>query len=313
MRKSKGKRKQKKINGLLVGFIVLIGLVVVWFFSSFFQDGGYQLPEIKKMTFVTKIELRKGVGELVTIVFTNSNWIIPPDGYIADKNVVEDMVDKIKNFSLSDLVSRGGNLASFNLDENNRVEVKAYEGDNLSLHFYMGKTSPTFRHTYVMINGDRNIYQAKGNFNYLFDRSPDSIKSMTMCTIPSEEVENIEITEGGRKYTVKKIMEKGEQTNKESIVWKASWKKENLEKEKWEDFLRKITPLSASGVKKGVFNEKEGFIRKIEIRSAKEKVVIFILKQDKDKTYVAGVRGNPALFQLSEQRGKELLTEMGKF
>ncbi len=302
---------------------VLAVLILIWIASYFYQPKTYDLPNLKQVKNVTKIELKKIPGGSSTLVLTNGRWLLEPGDYYADKTAVSDMISQLATFSISDLVS-GGSLLSYGLDDSNRIEISAYDGNNMVLRFFMGKTSTTFRHTYVEIPGDSNVYQAKGTFTYSFSRDQDSLKSKEISTLNKDDIRELKISENGAEYVIDKIKTAVTNNNPSTNVskipvdsgeaWKGSWKKPLLNSGKVDALLQKLTPMTAAGVSSLKIDNKSRFLRSFVLKTDKDTVVINIIMKEnsKDKFYLLSVEGNTTLFKISESLGKDLLKSVNE-
>ena len=94
--------KIKKEYIILLAIILLLTLYLIFHKED---RTHYKLPEVPEIVEadITKIEL---VQESSIVMNRKDNsWRITPQGYLADKNMVSDMLDTIEELSLTDLVS----------------------------------------------------------------------------------------------------------------------------------------------------------------------------------------------------------------
>lgn len=268
----------------------------------------YRLPNVKAPDNVTGIGIVKGTGEKIMLIFTNSKWMLEPGDYFAQNSDVNEMIAQLKTFEISDLVT-GGSLLNYSLDDSNRIDIMAYYSNKEVLHFYMGKTSATYRHTYVQLSGDTNVYQAKGTFYYAFNKDFDGLKSRDISLLNKDDLMQVRIKENGKEYLLKRIK------SSDKSQWKASWKNTPADEVKVDAFLQKTTPLSAAALAPGKMDDKASYLRLIELKTDKEIETIYIFRQEntKEKFYIVGVKGNPVLFKITESQGKDLLKKIYEF
>jgi hypothetical protein len=296
-------------------YIVLLSilgiLLLVWILMVLNPEKTYQIPAVKAPANVTGIEIDKGTGEKIVLAMTNGKWMLEPGDYFANNSDVNDMIEQLKTFAISDLLN-GGSLESYGLDTSNRIEIKAYDGTNEEINFFMGKTGATYRHTFVQLLGDTNIYQAKGTFYYAFSKDFNGLKSREITALNKDELLEVRIKEYGNEYVLTKI--KSQSTN-QTIQWKASWKNSLLDDAKIGAFLQKLTPLSAAGLADGKMDENNPYLRLITLKTTNENVSLYVFKQDntKEKNYILGVKGNPVLFKITGSQGKDLLKNINEF
>ncbi len=199
--------KLKKEYFILGGIILVLIMYLV--FSGGKSKMSYKVPDLKNL----------GKGEIDTIEVTNAEkiftlkgkddiWKILPQEYPADKTKVKNMLEAIEGLTLSELASERENYKRFELDEENKIAVKAYKDGKLLRGFDVGKVSPTSRHTFVKLEGDPRVYHAMDSFRSDFDQKVKNLRDKTVLALDRNEINEIEITdEKGRGYSfVKKML-----------------------------------------------------------------------------------------------------------
>jgi len=164
----------KKEYLILIALILILGAYLLFHKEN--KDNTI-LPEIIKIDIskITGLVIDKKEGP---IKFTKKEggWVLTDKEYPADSPSVENMLDTLKKLKLSALVSQKGDLKKYELDNENHIKVKAVNGQETLFEFTMGKTAPTFNHTFVMLTNDKNVYHANGSFRSYFDKSVEDFK-----------------------------------------------------------------------------------------------------------------------------------------
>ena len=183
--------KIKKEYIILV--LVIVGLSVYLYMRSADRTL-YELPEIPPVNEkdLTKLEITRAKTVMV-LNKKDDQWFIAPAEYPTDANKVKDMLDAIKNLSLTALVSESKNYNRYELDEGQKINVKASQGDNLKLDIDVGKTASSFRHTFVRPSGDERVFHARGNLKNTFDVTVDSLRDKTVLSIKPADIQQINI------------------------------------------------------------------------------------------------------------------------
>lgn len=154
----------------------------------------YELPKLAQVNEkdLTKIEITRGKN---TVVLTKKDdqWFIAPAEYPTDANKVEDMLKALKNLDLTALVSESKNYNLYELDEGQKINVKAFQGDNLKLDIDVGKTASSFRHTFVRPAGDERVFHARGNLKNVFDVTADSLRNKTVLSFKPADIQQFNI------------------------------------------------------------------------------------------------------------------------
>lgn len=137
----------------------------------------YTLPEIEQIDVskITQLTIENS-DQKIEFFKKNGSWVISEKQYPADKSLVTSMLDVIKSFKLSALVSQKANRKRYQLDDGKKIQVKVLKDQKAIFRFTIGKTAPSLRHTFVMLADDTKIYHASGSFRSDFDKTLDEFK-----------------------------------------------------------------------------------------------------------------------------------------
>ncbi len=151
-----------KIKKEFVILGILICGLLIYVFQRKADRINYELPVIPPVVQreLTKIELSKGEIPIV-IKKKDDKWYIDPQGYLADSNKVKGMLDGIEQLTLAALVSESKNYNRYDLDDQNKIQIKAWQGETLKRDFLIGKTAPGSQHTFVRLARDDRVYMLK--------------------------------------------------------------------------------------------------------------------------------------------------------
>jgi hypothetical protein len=131
--------------------------------------------------------------QTLDFIRTESGWVVTKQSYPADSNAVRQMLDVISGLTLSALVSEKQDVIRYELDDTHRLAVTAFEGETPVLSFKIGKTAPTYNHTFVMLENDPNIYQANDSFRSHFNKSLDEFRDRRVLTFQEDHIKAITI------------------------------------------------------------------------------------------------------------------------
>ncbi|MCF8114416.1 MAG: DUF4340 domain-containing protein [Desulfotignum sp.] len=162
-------------------YLILILVIVVLgsYLALKKEDGShYTLPAPPALDSekIDRLTVRK---QNQTFSFTRKGdgWVVTTDkAYPADGNAIKQMLDVVTNLTLTALVSEKQDLIRYELDEDHCLDVTVYEKQTPVLSFKIGKTAPTYNHTFVMLGKNPNIYHAKDSFRTYFDKSINEFK-----------------------------------------------------------------------------------------------------------------------------------------
>ncbi|MBW2251827.1 MAG: DUF4340 domain-containing protein [Deltaproteobacteria bacterium] len=141
----------------------------------------YKLPDVPEISNsnITKIEINKNSTPII-LSKEGDLWTIGPKKYPADTLKVKNMLDVMGKLTLTALVSESKSYNRYNLDDDNKITVKAFDKDKLKLEFDIGKAASSFRHTFVKIAGDERVFHARGSFMGKFDKTVDDLRDKTL-------------------------------------------------------------------------------------------------------------------------------------
>lgn len=155
----------------------------------------YELPAIAaiEQSQITKIQISKGSLSIV-LNRKDNKWYLEPHGYVADTKKVKDMLDTFGGFTLTTLVSESKDYGRYELNDEKRITVKAWQQEDLKRHFDVGKPASSFRHTFVRLDGDDRVFHARDNFRSKFDLTKENLRDKNVLSFKPADIHEIQIT-----------------------------------------------------------------------------------------------------------------------
>ena len=183
-----------KIKKEYIILVLIIIVLSVYLYKRSADRTLYELPKLAQIDekALTKLEITRDKTVLV-LNKKDDKWYIAPAEYPTDANKVKDMLNAIKNFDLTALVSESQNYNLYELDEGQKINVKAFQGDSLILDIDVGKSASSFRHTFVRPSGDERVFHARGNLKNTFDVTVESIRDKTVLSLKTAEIQQLNI------------------------------------------------------------------------------------------------------------------------
>lgn len=174
--------------------ILIIAALAAYLLMRSFDRTHYQLPEIARLDpgGITRIEISQKADSIV-LQKKDNQWHLEPAGYLADTNRVETMLKVLETFSLTALISEAKDYSRYDLDAEKRIGVRAWLGDALQRSFDIGKAAPSFRHTFVRLEGDDRVFHASDNFRSKFDLTADSLRDKNVLAFNAADIQEIQI------------------------------------------------------------------------------------------------------------------------
>ncbi len=208
----------KKEYLILIAVIILAGSYLLLHKEN---HENYKLPEIEEIdtSKLTGIVLNNPQGD---IKFTKKEkkWVLTDQEFPADSTSVQNMFDHLKTFKLTALVSQKQDLQRYELDEKKQVHVQLLENGRSIFAFAIGKSAPSFNHTFVMIADDKNIFYAKGTLRGDFNKSMDEYRDKKVLEFHETAIKKFSIEKNGKSKTFLAEEEK-KQEKTSDIIWKS--------------------------------------------------------------------------------------------
>ncbi|MBS3759311.1 MAG: DUF4340 domain-containing protein [Desulfobacterales bacterium] len=178
-------------------YIILIAVAAVLVLYLVFHQSDRTLYELPEMPDLSEKELSrleiKTPDETIELERKAGKWILKPQGDAAADGKIEKMIETVKNFKLTAMVSASETYTRYQLADENKISVKAWADGELIREFDIGKTAPSHRHTFVKLPDDPNVYHARNNFRNRFDQSPAALRDKTVLALKAENIQAIEI------------------------------------------------------------------------------------------------------------------------
>jgi hypothetical protein len=163
----------------------------------------YTLPELQpigKMQ-ITRLVISRADSTL-TLGRYDEIWKVEPYGYPLDKSLVDKMLDAVCDFTLTTLVSESRNYVPYELDEEKRIGIEAFEGEKRIAQFDIGKPASTYRHTFVRLEDDPKVYQARENLRNIFDKDIKQLRDKVVLTVDKDYITDVTFVSGTDSLTL---------------------------------------------------------------------------------------------------------------
>jgi len=128
----------------------------------------------------------------------DQGWVVTDKNYPVDDTAMRQMLDVITGLHLSALVSEKQDVVRYELDDSHGIDVTAYDRNRSLISFKIGKTAPTFNHTFVILENDPGIYHAKGSFRQHFNKTVDEFRDKQVMDFTEASITGITIETRGK-------------------------------------------------------------------------------------------------------------------
>jgi len=248
---------------------------------------------------------------VIELVKKDEKWSLQPQGFPADPTQVTNMLNAIADLKLTALVSESGNYERYNLDDANKIVVQAFSGSEEMRKFNVGQVAPTFRHTFVKLTDDPNVYHAQGSFKNNFDQTVESLRDKIVLTFDKSAITAIEIQRGEQAVKITKNAIEPTEAEKDAEATKKSepqWQIEGgdtVDQAELERFMTSMSRLQCEGFLNEKTKEDFQSPRWIVAFKGTDNTYTFSLFEkynEDDYTYPALSSTSPYVFTLPKSR-----------
>ncbi|MGQ9843131.1 MAG: DUF4340 domain-containing protein [Spirochaetota bacterium] len=178
--------------------VVLAGYLVI---NKLLTRTIVKLPDIKSP--ITELVLKKGEG-VILIKQDKDSWMV--NEFEGDKNVIANMINKIKDLMVTDLISDKPHYERYELDSGHAIRVQAKCNGQIVRDVYIGKKGSTYRHTYIRFEGDPKVYLAEDTLDSYFNKTVDDLRNKDIVQIDIAKIEQIKLWYKNSMLTLNKVL-----------------------------------------------------------------------------------------------------------
>jgi hypothetical protein len=188
----------------LILLAVIIGLLAYLFLQD--RDQTYfKLPQMEAIESASTdhIQIIKE-NRTVDLARKDAQWYINPQGYKADDIKVKNMLNAASDLEITALVSESGNYERYDLSDDKKITVKLLSQDKTQREFEIGRTAPTFQHTFIKLPGNINVYHAKGNLRNTFDLTTETLRDKIIFSFDKDAITAIDLQKADKQLALAK-------------------------------------------------------------------------------------------------------------
>ena len=183
-----------KIRKPLVILGVLIAVLSAYLLLKQNDRSLYELPAfvpIEAMD-ITRIEI-KTPDQQIPLYLKDSGWVVGQDKFAADEKRLQQMLDTIANLTITTLIAESKNYQRYGLDNENRIAITAWSGDQRLRNFEVGENASSSRHTFVRLAEDHRVFHARGDVRQPFEVTLDDVRDKTVLNFDGNQIHTIRI------------------------------------------------------------------------------------------------------------------------
>jgi hypothetical protein len=197
--------KIKKQYLILSGIIAVLLIYLILGGSR--SKMSYEVPKLESLNEqdITKLEIILS-DRTVILGGQGESWNIEPQDYPADPVKVEDMLETVSNLTLTELASEQQDYQRYDLDQDSRITVKAYQDEKIVREFDIGKIPSTYRHTFIRMADDTRVYYARESFRSRFEVEIKDLRDKKVMSFDKNAISEIQLKQEDSTWTFAKKM-----------------------------------------------------------------------------------------------------------
>jgi hypothetical protein len=173
---------------------------------------------------IDTVILEKASGD-VTVMKKGDEWFIDGGELKATTSEIENIISKIKDIRLYDIVSDRQVYSRYDLDDEKVIRVKLQASGEIKRDVFVGKQSPGVNQAFVRIPDDNRIYLAGSFGPHDFAKSVTDLRDKVVAEFSESSIKSVAVTIDEETYTLlnEEITETDDEGNETK---KSEWKLE---------------------------------------------------------------------------------------
>ncbi|MDD3643733.1 MAG: DUF4340 domain-containing protein [Candidatus Krumholzibacteria bacterium] len=179
-----------------VGLAAVIVALVLYLVLRDSDRTHYELPALGTIERdgIDRIEIA-GAADSLTLARGDDGWTIEPQGYPVATAKIDEMLGAVTGLTPTSLVSESENYRQYDLTDDAKIRVEAAGGGKVLRRFDVGKAASTYRHTFVLLDGDPRVYQARENVRRVFETTVDQLRDRNVFAVDRDAVTGIAVSD----------------------------------------------------------------------------------------------------------------------
>lgn len=181
--------------------IVLLSLIAVLLCIYVIQLATENIGSVKEITFdgePDRIVLESVANGKIILTKKGETWYLGDNGqYETQESEVNILTDALKGFSVLQSVSKGGDEVLYGLDDDAKISMTAYAGNEIICQFDIGKDSSTSLQSYIRMAGEKEILLVSDAYNSVFNVTMDDVRTKNVYYFDPSEITSALLSKSG--------------------------------------------------------------------------------------------------------------------
>ncbi len=310
----------KKLYGSIAVVAVLLGYI---FFSN--QKGTRDVPELKSWEGdITGLSIQADEKSLV-FSRVDGKSVVGEQKYPADEEKIKNLVNKVRDLKLTDLISRQKFYQNYDLTPDKAAVILLKQKDRVVRKLTVGKTGSTGRHSYLLVDNRPEVYQGAVSFSSETKSTLDDFRDRVIMKVSKDAVSSFAVKYRGRTFAFNREEVKPEKkeapkpglkkappasSTQPVVKWTCKgFERVTLNRGRVEGLLASLNPLRASSFPPLEKKRLGPPLAAVTLKAFNRDIDVKIFRQQKDKKYLALSSESPYVFTIDEWRAKKYFIE----
>lgn len=300
-----------RIKKEYIGLAAVIVVLVLYLVLRDTDRTHYTLPSLEPIAVDTidRLEIA-GPSDTLSLARKGDGWVIEPEGYPVATAKIDEMLKAVSELTPTSLVSESENYRQYDLGDEAKIHVEAFGGGTLLRSFDVGKAASTYRHTFVLLQDDPRVYQARENIRRVFDAKVDQLRDRNIFAVDRAALMGIAVSDSSGALALIKTTRTLEPTEEgappaEVTAWITP---DSLEADGTvvDQLLGRVASLQADGFPEGLTKGELGAPRYTLVATGAASDTLYLYGEHGDKKYLAASSRYPFPYLLAEWKVKQI-------
>lgn len=245
------------------------------------------------------VEISNANGK-IELSLDGSSWYVGHDNFQAEKSLIDNIVKTIKEVKVLDTVGKLKSddfNARYDLNDDKAMTVTAKKGDKVIRTLKVGKASSTGSQSYVTVDGGKDIYLVSGNYQTVYNKDENALKTKTVYNVVSSNIIGAKLTYNGETVEFSK-----DTTPNAPKVWNYVDSEKTCADDKVSSWITQISICTATEWVDDAKILPKTRVANLNVKTATEEITLEIFSEkDGDATkYICSSNKTPHRFEIAE-------------
>ena len=136
-----------------------------------------------------RIVIESAKNGKIVLTKTDDVWMLGENKqYDTLSSEVNILVEALREYSVLQVVSKGGDEILYGLDDDARISVTAYQDDAVLCQYDVGKDASSIRQSYIRRAGEKDILLISDSWNSVFNVAMDDLRVRSVYSFAEDEI-----------------------------------------------------------------------------------------------------------------------------